>query len=575
MWRILRNPLACVNLLAAILAGCGDAKMAANPVSVTLDPSTTQIIQQGQNLKISATVGNDSSGKGVSWSLSGPGSFANQTATSVTYNAPGSLSNLEKAMVTAMSLADPTESKSLQITVRPLTAAVPFINRPLVPPSALPGGPGFVMTVNGTGFASGATVEFNGNALTTTFVSDHQLTAAVPTADIATAGTASIVVANSGTVHLTSNVVFFPVATPEASVNFSDAAGSPISLVINPAVVAVADFNGDGKQDVAVTHAFNQGTIDILLGNGDGTFTQAPGSPIPIGIAAGYILVGDFNADGKPDLAVQEESTNTAAIIEVFLGNGDGTFVPAPGPTTFMEELSPVIAAGDFNGDGKLDLAVAHTFSNSLSILLGNGDGTFAQPVDTPVPADALGGSIIATGDFNGDGILDLAIATGRDNATTILLGIGDGTFALAPGSPITVGGSPGNLVAADLNGDGKLDLAIPNFLSGTVTILLGNGDGTFPQASGPPMLTGGEPNSIAVGDFNGDGRVDLVVQNQFSANNIVIFLGNGDGTFAPFSSTNVAKTGPMAVADFKGDGRLGLAMVDSFDNQLFILLQP
>src|SRR5207302_967715 len=150
------------------------------------------------------------------------------------------------------------------------------------------------------------------------------------------------------------------------------------------------------------------------------------------------------------------------------------------------------------------------------------------------------------------------------DNATTILLGIGDGTFALAPGSPITVGGSPGNLVAADLNGDGKLDLAIPNFLSGTVTILLGNGDGTFPQASGPPMLTGGEPNSIAVGDFNGDGRVDLVVQNQFSANNIVIFLGNGDGTFAPFSSTNVAKTGPMAVADFKGDGRLGLATAAS-----------
>ena len=246
MRRILRNPLACVNLLAAILGGCGNEKMAANPVSVTLDPSTTQIIQQGQNLKISATVANDSSGKGVSWSLSGPGSFANQTATSVTYDAPGSLSNLEKAMVTAMSLADPTQSKSLQITVRPLTAAVPFINQPLVPPSASPGGPGFVMTVNGTGFASGATAEFNGNALKTTFVSDHQLTAAVPTGDIATAGTASIVVANSGTAHLTSNVVFFPVATPEASATFSNAAGLPISLGINPVVVAVADFNGDG-----------------------------------------------------------------------------------------------------------------------------------------------------------------------------------------------------------------------------------------------------------------------------------------------------------------------------------------
>jgi FG-GAP-like repeat/IPT/TIG domain len=573
----LRNPVACVNLLAAILGGCGNAKMAANPVSVTLDPSTTQIIQQGQNLKISATVGNDSSGKGVSWSLNGSGSLASQTATSVTYHAPGSLSNLEKAMVTAMSLADPTQSKSLQITVRPLAAAVPFINLPLVPPSASPGGPGFVMTVNGTGFASGATVEFNGNALTTTFVSDHQLTAVVPTGDIATAGTASIVVANSGTAHLTSNVVFFPVATPEASVTFSNAAGSPISLGINPVVVAVADFNGDGKQDLAVTHQFNQGSIDMLLGNGDGTFTPAPGSPIPIGKAAGYILVGDFNGDGKPDLAVTEETINPAAIaiIEVFLGNGDGTFVRAPSPTSFVNDLNPVIAVGDFNGDGKLDLAVGHHFSNSLSILLGNGDGTFAQPFDTPVPADASGGSAIATGDFNGDGILDLAMTTGRDNATTILLGNGDGTFAPAPGSPITVGNFPGFLVAADLNGDGKLDLAVPNFISGNVTILLGNGDGTFTEAMGSPIQVGNEPVNMAVGGFNADGKVDLVVQGQSSADSIVILLGNGDGTFTRPPPTTVPQAGPVAAADFNGDGRLDLAVVDNYDKQLFILLQP
>ena len=574
MWRILRNPVACINLLAAILGGCGNGKMAANPVSLTLDPSTTQIIQQGQNLKISATVTNDSSGKGVSWSLNGPGSFANQTATSVTYNAPQSLSNLEKTMVTATSVTDPTQSKSLQIAVRPLTAAVPFINQPLVPPSASPGGPGFVMTVNGTGFASGATVEFNGNALTTTFVSDHQLTAAVPAGDIATAGTASIVLANSGTAHLTSNVVFFQVATPEAAVTFSNAAGSPISLGINPDVVAVADFNGDGKQDLAVSHSFDQGTIDILLGNGDGTFTPAPGSPIPIGKAVGWIFVGDFNGDGKQDLALFEVSVSAnSAAAAVLLGNGDGTFTPASGATDLGLGLAGLVA-GDFNGDGKLDLAVTNGFSNSLNILLGNGDGTFTQHTGTPVlVGNAPAG--IATGDFNGDGILDLAVTNSRDNATTILLGNGDGTFVPAPGSPITVGNDPVFLVAADLNGDGKLDLAVPNFLSGNVTILLGNGDGTFTEAMGSPIQVGNEPVNMAVGDFNADGKVDLVVQGQSSADSIVILLGNGDGTFTRPPSVTVPQAGPVAAGDFNGDGRLDLAVVDSYDKQLFILLQP
>ena len=125
------------------------------------------------------------------------------------------------------------------------------------------------------------------------------------------------------------------------------------------------------------------------------------------------------------------------------------------------------------------------------------------------------------------------------------------------------------------MNGDGKLDLAVPNFLSRNVTILLGNGDGTFTEAMGSPIQVGNEPVNMAVGDFNADGKVDLVVQGQSSADSIVILLGNGDGTFTRPPSVTVPQAGPVAAGDFNGDGRLDLAVVDSYDKQLFILLQP
>jgi FG-GAP-like repeat len=185
-------------------------------------------------------------------------------------------------------------------------------------------------------------------------------------------------------------------------------------------------------------------------------------------------------------------------------------------------------ALGDFNGDGKLDLAVTGvgvtgTQGDEVAILLGNGDGTFTAASNSTF-ATGKAPQAIAAADLNGDGKLDLAITNYEDASVTILLGNGDGTFTPASGSPITVGNSPDAIAVGDLNGDGKLDLAIANYGGNTLTILLGNGDGTFTSASGSPFPVGVGPSSIAVGDFNGSGRLGLAITN-LTGNTVSILL--------------------------------------------------
>jgi hypothetical protein len=447
---------------------------------------------------------------------------------------------------------------------------VPVINQPLVPASAAPGGPGFTLTVNGTGFAAGATVKWNGAALATASVSSEELTATVPAANIASAGTAWVTVVNPG-LDLVSNMGLFSVATPAPTVTFSNASGSPLTVGTNPQAIAVGDFNGDGKLDLAVAnlnyigdHVTN-GNVTVLLGNGDGTFTPTAASPAT-GPDPNSIAVGDFNRDGKLDLAVVNQGSNNVTIL---LGNGDGTFTPtAASPATGPDPNS--IAVGDFNGDGKLDLAVVNQGSNNVTILLGNGDGSFTPAPSSP--AIAYYPWSIVVGDFNGDGRLDLAVANSANNNVTILLGNGDGSFTPTPSSPAT-GPEPRSVAVGDFNGDGKLDLAVVNVGSNNVTILLGNGDGTFtPTASSP--ATGNLPVAIAAGDLNGDGHLDLAVANDQSTF-LTILLGNGDGTFTPASSPT-AETPQLAVAvgDFNGDGRLDLATVNLSLNNVSVLLQ-
>jgi uncharacterized protein (DUF2141 family) len=173
-------------------------------------------------------------------------------------------------------------------------------------------------------------------------------------------------------------------------------------------------------------------------------------------------------------------------------------------------------AVGDFNGDGKLDIAVTgggygFSIGHVVTILLGNGDGTFRLAQNSTFPTGSNPWAIVAA-DFNGDGKLDLAVANQDDGTLTILLGNGDGTFTPATGSPVAVGSGPYALAAADLNSDGKLDLVVANQNDTTVTVLLGNGDGTFTPAAGSPIAVGGAPNSVAVGDFNSSGRLGIAV---------------------------------------------------------------
>jgi hypothetical protein len=442
------------------------------------------------------------------------------------------------------------------------TTPVPLVNQTLVPTSAAPGGPAFTLTVNGTGFASGATVRWNGTALATTVVGSGKLTATVPAANIASAGTASISVGYTGST-LTSNVVFFPVTPPATTVLFANASGSPIAVGVSPRGIAVGDFNGDGKLDMAVANEVSN-TLTILLGNGDGTFTPAP-SQLETGAIPNSIAVGDFNRDGKLDLAVVNAGQSTVTIL---LGNGDGTFTPAnSSPSTGNAPYS--VVAGDFNGDGILDLAVANAGSNTVTILLGFGDGTF-----TPAAASPVTGTepvAITAGDFNGDGNLDLAVANGDSDTVTILLGNGDGTFTPAAASPAT-GVLPFAILTGDFNGDGKLDLAVAND-SNNLTILLGNGDGTFTAAASP--ATGSWPFAIAMGDFNGDGKLDIAVADA-GASQVSILLGNGDGTFTPVATSPATGSEPMAIAvgDFNGDGGLDLATANTEANNVSVLLQ-
>ncbi len=437
---------------------------------------------------------------------------------------------------------------------------VPFVNQPLIPDATPPGGAQFTLTVNGTGFVSSSVVNWNGNALATQFVSGSQLTATVPAANIATASTGSITVATPAPGGGTSNVVFFPVtANTGNSVRFA-LASSPTA---GGDSAGVGDFNGDGKLDLAVANSCGAGNcskVSILLGDGAGSFTLAS-SPF-LGWDLHFAAVGDFNGDGKLDLAVADFIGDTVSIL---LGDGTGSFVLASAP---VGELPLSVAVGDFNGDGKLDLAIANAAAGSVSILLGDGTGNFALASS---PAVGYSPYSVAVGDFNGDGKLDLAVANEYSDTVSILLGDGTGNFTLA--SSPTVGGYPTSVVAGDFNGDGKLDLAVANSGSSTVSILLGHVTGEFTLASSP--RAGGFPSVVVISDFNGDGKLDLAVLNENNQNGRVsILLGDGTGNFTLASSTLVGNLpSSLAVGDFNGDGKSDLA-VAAWGNVLSILLQ-
>lgn len=261
-------------------------------------------------------------------------------------------------------------------------------------------------------------------------------------------------------------------------------------------------------------------------------------------------VIRDFNGDGKPDVAVANSHPSNDDV-SVLLGNGDGTFKMA---VDYPLGKSPnAVAVGDLNGDNRPDLVSANTGSNDVSVLLGIGDGTFRTAIH--YPAGEVPWSL-AVGDLNGDGRPDLAVANLRSNDVSLLLGNGDGTFQTARN--LSIGNGPASVAIEDLNGNGRLDLIVVINGADTVSVLLGNGDATFQTAVSYP--TGHAPQSVSLGDLNGDGKKDLVVPN-LDSSDASIFLGRGDGTFSTSTLNFSGVDAPIglwnvSIGDLNEDGR-------------------
>ncbi len=326
-------------------------------------------------------------------------------------------------------------------------------------------------------------------------------------ADVNKDGKRDLIVANGGTGNLS-------IYLGDGKGGFTQAKGSPFPAGPNPSDITLGDFNGDGNLDVAIA---NHGVklVTVLLGDGKGGFSFAPGSPFsvpsnphPHGIAA-----ADFNGDKKLDLAVDSWGENK---VLVMFGNGDGTFQTTGVKFDVGKMPYQRLRVADLSEDGNADIITSNFEESSVSVLLGDGKGQFSRK-DFPVPSSPFG---LSVGDFNGDRHLDIAIdhysGHGTDpskNGLSILFGDGKGNFNLAKGSPYPVGHYPATVVAGDLNGDGITDIAIPNNMENTVTIYLGGRDGI--KQAGPPIPVGHGPECVAIADLDGDGKADLVVANE------------------------------------------------------------
>ena len=388
----------------------------------------------------------------------------------------------------------------------------------------------------------------------------------------------------------------------------------PVSFdfdTVNPRSVAVGEFNGDGRPDLATANsartgrsacswatatalsrppaASPPGPIPLPWRWGSSTVTACKTSPwqtraapsacswatatapsrppatSPSGLLPFPWRWRMFNGDGLQDLAVANRDSNN---VSVLLGNGDGTFQAARNFAVGNWPYS--VAVGEFNGDGRPDLATANLRGNTVSVLLGNGDGTFQAARNFAVGANPC---FVVVGEFNGDGRPDLAVANGAwlegTPSVSVLLGNGDGTFQ-AP-RHFAAGSVPQSVAVGEFNGDGRPDLAVVNVFDRNVSVLLGNGNGTFQAPRN--FAVGAFPVSVAVGEFNGDGRLDLAVANRDGWTVSVLF-GNGAGDFqSPGNFAVGSNPYSVAVGEFNGDGHPDLAVANIGSNTVSVLL--
>lgn len=464
---------------------------------------------------------------------------------------PGPGTHSYKAIFVANGYGATSSSAAVPLTVGPAPAPV-YSDTASIGYSGFPGN--YSLTATVIGYGGSASPTGNVSFLDTSF-SNTSL------------GTATLGDATAGTGWLISQ-------TPSIGANLSSE--------------VAGDFNKDGIPDVAVLWSDStyggSYSITMLTGKGDGTFTAGTAFSTGIGSQIDpYMISGDFNGDGKTDLAILSWNTSDdTSYITTLISNGDGTFAAPQSNVAFQQSVfggdsgAPgSVAIADFNGDGKLDLAIVgdDIAPGGITLLLGNGDGTFQAG---PTFASNLDLGRMATGDFNGDGIPDLAL-TNYDQfggSPTIFLGKGDGTFTTKPTS-LTLDYFPTSIVVGDFNGDGIQDLAFSD-LNG-VEIAMGNGDGTFTETPASPLVVPSELYSLTVGDFNHDGKPDLAGLDNYN-DRVVLLIGAGDGTFSVTATTPAVSQdwlGPfvIAAADFNEDGVPDLAMLTKNTATASILL--
>ena len=459
-------------------------------------------------------------------------------------------------------------------TCFPQSNPVPFVNQPLVPAAVAPAGPQFSLTVNGAGFVPGSIVNWNGTPLTTQFISAGKLMAVVPARNVSTNATVSVTVVSPNPGGGSSNSVPFAIIEPTSNLVFR---ALPVAGTTSPISAVTADFNHDGIADLAVIDQApasscdyqygGVGSIAVLLGNGDGTFTKHSTlcfvdrlGETPQRLA----VTGDLNRDGNVDLIAVSNYIEFGDSLDIYYGNGDGTFT-VPVQTAVAKALISApfpnirgIALGDFYSNGQLNIAESEVDNRGVAqvFLLPENDQLLFNPGGT-------GAGPLSSGDFNGDGVLDLADGSGSLN---MFLNAGNGDFAQLPAVPFGDGTAP--IVSGDFNGDGILDLATTN--GNSLSVLLGNGNGTFSQKGGQPISAQTNVDLIMT-DFNGDGKLDLAVVD--STNVVSAWLGNGNGTFqAPIDTTGRGDS--VVAADFNGDGRMDLAVTNSTEGTVTVLLQ-
>ncbi len=351
----------------------------------------------------------------------------------------------------------------------------------------------------------------------------------------------------------------------------------------NPDFVVTADFNDDNFQDFAVAN-FTDGTLTLFDGNPATPGSFGTGTTIPVGAGPTWISTGFFNTKTDTtntivDMAVANQTAGTVSILH---GNGDGTFTAEPSLTLPTGAGPTAIAVGDFNDDGFADLAVVNKNANTVTIFLGNGDETFQTPVTTLVTGNAPTSIVAQAFNPNAPGIIDLAVTNSTDNTLQIFLGNGKGTFS--NGVTYNTGVTPVYVASADVNLDGNLDLVVAdsgaatstNSVGNSVSVFLGNGDGTFILPGGTRMdfAAGTTPTSLVIADFNDDGIPDLMVTAS-GDNAAALMLGAGGGFFnTPPIEVPVGTTpDSVATADFNGDGLPDVAISNFGSNTATVIL--